>query len=185
VASGSNRGPRIGLFSAGVAALVIACAGEITDPEGYEPVGSAGSATNAGSGGGNAMAGGSGMGGGGSMMAGRGGSGSPSGGGSAVCMNGGAILNRACDGGSCHGDPSNQSTITSDGAALVGVPTSFNSMCDKVLIDPVDTSQSLVLLKVQGMQPEGCGGRMPPGLQDPLLQIEIDCVASWLTQFQQ
>ena len=94
----------------------------------------------------------------------------------------------SCGIGACHENP--RATM---GAFAVDT-TSAYSFVDKVstrhadcgrIIDSRDYSQSLLLLKVRGaIDTPYCGGIMPIPSYPPLSETQIDCVASWLQQFQ-
>jgi hypothetical protein len=91
-----------------------------------------------------------------------------------------------CGTGACHGNPG--ATIgdfgvsQAEAAALVDVPSRTNVGCG-VYIDSSDPAQSLILRKLTGDFPDSdCGGTMP-AIGRELKPEEIECVASWLTQF--
>jgi hypothetical protein len=103
-----------------------------------------------------------------------------------------------CGGGSCH---SNKDANMGDFAmnatqayAFVDKLSTRNADCGRI-IDSQDYSKSFILIKLRGellsnvseavaeRDPVHCGGRMPVGsfvIEDEL----IDCMASWLQQFQ-
>ena len=103
-----------------------------------------------------------------------------------------------CGGGSCH---SNKGAVMGDFAMnttqaykYVDKASTRNADCGRI-IDSQDYSKSFILIKLRGellsnvseavaeSDPVHCGGRMPVGsfvIDDDL----IDCMASWLQQFQ-
>jgi hypothetical protein len=97
------------------------------------------------------------------------------------------VLVASCGNGSCH---SNSGATIGDFA--VDAQRAYNFV-DKVsvrhaycgsIIDSQDYSKSLLLTKVRGTFPSpDCGGRMPVG-SFKISEEQIDCLASWLQQFQ-
>jgi hypothetical protein len=97
------------------------------------------------------------------------------------------VLVASCGNGSCH---SNSGATIGDFA--VDAERAYNFV-DKVsvrhascgrIIDSQDYSKSLLLTKVRGTFPSPeCGGRMPVG-SFQISEEQIDCLASWLQQFQ-
>lgn len=92
----------------------------------------------------------------------------------------------SCGNGSCHS--SRNATI---GGFAVDEASAYDFVdrmsvrdpsCGR-LIDSRDYSQSLILTKVNGTYPAGCGGPMPVG-SFVFTQAQVDCLASWLQQFQ-
>jgi len=95
----------------------------------------------------------------------------------------------SCGGGSCHG---NSGAVIGDFA--VDTQRAYNFV-DKVsvrhadcgrIIDSRDYSQSFLLLKIRegSFETPYCGGIMPVPSFPQLSETQIDCVASWLQQFQ-
>jgi hypothetical protein len=97
------------------------------------------------------------------------------------------VFKTTCGGGSCH---------TSQGVAIgdwgfsaasalkyVERPSVRDPKCG-FIIDSSDYSKSLMLVKLEGPIPDGCGGPMPVGSYGGITKDQIDCVASWLQQFQ-
>lgn len=97
------------------------------------------------------------------------------------------VFQVACGGGSCHTNPG--ALIGDWGLSLQEAMTYVDRVsvrdaaCGKI-IDSSDYSKSFILVKLQGHVPDGCGGPMPVGSYGDLTQEQIDCVASWLQQFQ-
>jgi hypothetical protein len=97
------------------------------------------------------------------------------------------VFQVACGGGSCHTNPG--ALIGDWGISLDEAKTYVDRVsvrdaaCGKI-IDSSDYSKSFILVKLQGAVPNGCGGPMPVGSFGDLTQEQIDCVASWLQQFQ-
>jgi hypothetical protein len=98
------------------------------------------------------------------------------------------VLTASCGNGSCH---SNGGVVIGDfavsaerAAAYVDRVSAKDATCGRI-IDSRDYSQSLLLTKVTGdfLSPK-CGGAMPVGSFAVLSQAQIDCLASWLQQFQ-
>ena len=99
------------------------------------------------------------------------------------------VLTPKCGIGSCHG---NQNAVMGDfgidaehALKFVDKPATRHPECGRI-IDSRDYSQSLLLLKIRGdiKDPVLCGGIMPIPSFPPLSATQIDCVASWLQQFQ-
>ena len=103
-----------------------------------------------------------------------------------------------CGGGSCHSnkdaDMGDFAMNTTQAYAYVDKVSTRNADCGRI-IDSRDYSKSFILIKLRGelmsnvseavaeSDPVHCGGRMPIGsfvIEDDL----IDCMASWLQQFQ-
>lgn len=97
------------------------------------------------------------------------------------------VLVASCGNGSCH---SNAGFV--DGDFAVDSQRAYNyvdkdsvrhAYCGRI-IDSQDYSKSLLLTKVRGTFPSpDCGGRMPVG-SFKITEEQIDCLASWLQQFQ-
>ena len=207
--SRKRRVSRLGLVALNSA--LMACSGAIDEPTPHVSAGGSSATAGAGGSGSPAATGGSGANaseqdagegggqsgagsssGGSSSGAGSGGS-SPGSGGSAaishepVCDAVTVVFQQSCGVGACHGNPG--ATIgdfgvgQAEAAALVDVPSRRNLGCG-FYIDSSDTSQSLILRKLIGdFGDQECGGTMPAIGRD-LTPQEIDCVESWLTQFQ-
>lgn len=98
------------------------------------------------------------------------------------------VLTASCGNGSCH---SNTGAAIGDFAvsaeravAFVDRESAKDATCGRI-IDSRDYSKSLLLTKVTGGFPSPqCGGAMPVGSFAALSQAQIDCLASWLQQFQ-
>lgn len=97
------------------------------------------------------------------------------------------VLVASCGNGSCH---SNAGFVGGDFAVdsehaynFVDKDSIRHAYCGRI-IDTQDYSKSLLLTKVRGTFPSpDCGGRMPVG-SFKITEDQIDCVASWLQQFQ-
>jgi hypothetical protein len=96
------------------------------------------------------------------------------------------VFMQSCGFNSCHGNPG--ATIgdfavgRAEAEAVVDQPSSRNPACG-LLIDSNDPARSLLVRKLTGDFPTSiCGGLMPVIGRD-LTRAEIDCVASWVTQF--
>jgi hypothetical protein len=99
------------------------------------------------------------------------------------------VLVPKCGGGSCH---SNERATIGDFAigrvqaeAMLDRPAS--ELGCGLIIDSADSAESLLLTKVNGTYPSDCGGPMPApaGREERQLTVEdIDCLASWLKQFE-
>jgi hypothetical protein len=93
----------------------------------------------------------------------------------------------SCGNGSCH---SNENATIGDFAvspehayAFVDRVSRRNPTCG-LIIDSEDYSKSLLLTKVRGdFESPKCGERMPIG-SFLITEEQIDCLASWLQQFQ-
>jgi hypothetical protein len=97
------------------------------------------------------------------------------------------VLLVSCGGGSCHSNPSagigDWAVGRAEAESFVDVPSVRNTACG-FIIDSSDTSQSLLLRKITGdFTAPMCGGAMPVSGAD-LTDEQIDCMRSWLTQFQ-
>jgi hypothetical protein len=97
------------------------------------------------------------------------------------------VFQTSCGGGACH---TNSATDLGDWGVSLAEAAQYvdraairNVSCGKI-IDSSDYSKSLILVKVKGPIPPGCGGPMPVGSFGDLTEEQIDCVASWLQQFQ-
>jgi hypothetical protein len=97
------------------------------------------------------------------------------------------VLVASCGNGSCH---SNAGFVGGDFAVdsehaynFVDKVSVRHAYCGRI-IDSQDYSKSLLLTKVRGSFPSpDCGGRMPVG-SFKITEDQIDCLASWLQQFQ-
>jgi len=109
------------------------------------------------------------------------------------------VLTPKCGIGSCHG---NQNAVMGDfgidaehAVKFVDKPATRHPECGRI-IDSRDYSKSFMLLKMRGdllgnlseeqaatVDAPYCGGRMPVG-SIVITNDEIDCLASWLQQFQ-
>jgi hypothetical protein len=97
------------------------------------------------------------------------------------------VLMASCGNGSCH---SNANATIGDFAVDAERAYNFvdrvsvrNATCGKI-IDSEDYSKSLLLTKVRGdFEVPKCGERMPIG-SFVITAAQIDCLASWLQQFQ-
>ena len=96
------------------------------------------------------------------------------------------VLTASCGNGSCH---SNGGVAIGDFA--IG-PERIPPFIDKVstrgpqcglIIDTHDPNASLILTKVIGTYPDGCGGAMPVGSFGDLTEAQIECLANWVQQF--
>jgi hypothetical protein len=116
-----------------------------------------------------------------------GGAGAGNGGGN-VCDAYQTVFLQKCTGSNCHEEGSINGVFAGDNppaaADLVNQASSRGEPCG-VLVDPDDTSNSLILLMVEGTQdPFACFPlSMPLGANDPLTPDELECVEDWLTQF--
>jgi hypothetical protein len=102
------------------------------------------------------------------------------------------VFKPSCGGGSCH---TSQGTAIGDWgfsaeSALkyldkpsVRFRLSDGQPCG-LIINSQSYGDSWMLTKLEGTIPDGCGGRMPVGSYGDFTQDDIDCVASWLQQFQ-
>jgi hypothetical protein len=120
---------------------------------------------------------------GGSSTAGKTGTGAPP----VICDAVTKVFQVSCGGGSCH---TNEGAAIGDWGLSTEEATKFvdrssvrDPTCGKI-IDSSDYSKSLILVKIEGPVPSNCGGAMPVGSFGDLTQSQIDCVASWLQQFQ-
>jgi hypothetical protein len=99
------------------------------------------------------------------------------------------ILVPSCGIGACHenagADMSAFAVDTTSAYDFVDKTSTRHPECGRI-IDSRDYSQSLLLLKIRGAikDPVLCGGIMPVPSFPPLSANQIDCVASWLQQFQ-
>ncbi len=97
------------------------------------------------------------------------------------------VLMATCGNGACH---SNGNATIGDFATdavsaydFVDRPSRRNPSCGRI-IDSEDYSKSLLLTKVRGdFEAPKCGERMPTG-SFVITKEQIDCLASWLQQFQ-
>jgi hypothetical protein len=95
----------------------------------------------------------------------------------------------SCGIGACHENPAAAMSAfavdTTSAYNFVDKVSTRHAECGRI-IDSRDYSQSLLLLKIQGAitDPVLCGGIMPIPSYAPLSATQIDCVASWLQQFQ-
>ncbi|HEU4583134.1 MAG TPA: hypothetical protein VFS67_32965 [Polyangiaceae bacterium] len=109
------------------------------------------------------------------------------------------LLTPKCGGGSCHGNPGAvMGDFAIDAQHAVKFVDKFSTRhaeCGRI-IDSRDYSKSFMLIKTRGdllsnLSPEQaasvddahCGGRMPVG-SIVITEDQIDCLASWLQQFQ-
>lgn len=98
------------------------------------------------------------------------------------------VLTASCGNGSCHsnvGAAIGDFAVSAERAvAFVDRASAKDPTCGRI-IDSSDYSKSLLLTKVTGdfVSPK-CGGAMPVGSFTVLTQAQIDCLASWLQQFQ-
>jgi hypothetical protein len=195
---------------AGLGSAALACSGSIDAPVNDERdagiggagVGAGGSSGSPpepdGAGGSGGAAGNSGVGGSSSAgtggISGTGGTSSSAGSGGSSSINDGPFCDAveevflpSCGTGSCHSNPN--ATIgdfavgREEAESFVDVPSRRNPVCG-LFIDSADPSQSLLLRKLTGdFETPTCGGLMPVIGRD-LTREEIDCVGSWLQQFQ-
>jgi hypothetical protein len=91
------------------------------------------------------------------------------------------LLQQTCSDASCHGSADSSTGLDLRSAAvaerLVGVPGS--AACgERLLIDPNDPANSLLLLKLD--EPPPCGSRMPLGSE--LTAEQKACVRTWIDQ---
>jgi len=95
----------------------------------------------------------------------------------------------SCGIGACHENPGADMSAfavdTTSAYNFVDRTSTRHAECGRI-IDSRDYSQSLLLLKIRGdiKDPVLCGGIMPIPSFPPLSATQIDCVASWLQQFQ-
>lgn len=97
------------------------------------------------------------------------------------------IFARRCGSRVCHGAPSaddgrvagDLDLVSPDVASrLVDVPA--NKCATEVRVVPNDPDGSLLILKLRGTVPPGCGDPMPQ-VGARLSEAEIDCVRAWIT----
>ena len=98
------------------------------------------------------------------------------------------VFEPSCGDGDCHNSVGIGNFAVSEeaAAAYLGEDPTFSSGVCGLMIDPDDPERSLILTKVTGDPPyeEGdCGNRMPVS-RDPLTDDQLDCLRSWLQQFQ-
>ncbi|HEU4577893.1 MAG TPA: hypothetical protein VFS67_06545 [Polyangiaceae bacterium] len=98
------------------------------------------------------------------------------------------VLVASCGNGSCHSNPGwpegDFAVDTERAYNFVDKDSVRHAYCGRI-IDSRDYSKSLMLTKVRGSFPSpDCGGRMPIG-SFVITEEQIDCLASWLQQFQQ
>ena len=99
------------------------------------------------------------------------------------------VLVAKCGGGSCHSNP--RATIGDFAIGRVQAEAMLDRPASELgcglIIDSTDSAESLLLTKVNGTYPSDCGGPMPApaGREERQLTVEdIDCLGSWLKQFE-
>lgn len=97
------------------------------------------------------------------------------------------VLAASCGNGSCHSNPGvaigDFAVSPERAAAFVDEPSARNPECG-FIIDSRNYGESLLLTKVTGLLPsDDCGGVMPIG-SFVITEAQVECLASWLQQFQ-
>jgi hypothetical protein len=96
-----------------------------------------------------------------------------------------SVLAVSCGNGSCHTNPGatiGDFAVDLDAAtAYVGRVSVRGESCGLV-IDPDQPERSLLLTKVSGGYPSGCGGAMPVG-SFVITDDQVACLADWIERF--
>lgn len=88
----------------------------------------------------------------------------------------------------CHGDRSGNGAFAENPAAAAAVlnQASANNPTCGLLIDSDNINDSLILTKVgEDTYDPDCGNRMPIDDPNPLPEEDVECIRSWLSQFQE
>ncbi len=97
------------------------------------------------------------------------------------------VFQQVCGNGSCHSNPGatigDFAVSFERASAYVDRPSARDPSCGAI-IDSERPGRSLLLLKMVGAQPYGCGAIMPVGSFGEVTPQQVQCVADWVSQFQ-
>jgi hypothetical protein len=114
----------------------------------------------------------------------------PPGGSGSYCDAPAVVFFEKCGGeaGFCHGPDSSNGDFAVSAATAAGAldQASANGPSCGLLIDPGNIDESIILTKVgEDTYDPDCGTRMPLGVPEPLPETDVECIRSWLSQFEE